>query len=101
MPAPTIQLTRGSITLTMTPIEHQGFRISGTITQGSLNGDWKITVWTQLINAAVVDDPDETAQVNISITKPFNEAPSEAAITTAMQELVNKVFDDFIPSPAP
>jgi hypothetical protein len=99
MPAPTINLNRGSVTYTMTPIEKDGFRISGSISQPALNADWTLTAWIQVADAAVVDDPDETATFNVSTKVPFNEAPNEAAVTAKLQGLVDHVFDNFVPTP--
>jgi hypothetical protein len=85
----------------MTDVEKDGFRIRGTISQPALNTTWTITAYTQVADASVVDDPDEVATVNISIKVPFNEAPNEAAAQLKMKEIVDNIYDNFIPSPAP
>lgn len=100
MPAPTIVLTRGPVTLTMTPIELRGFRINGSISQSAIGADWRLLVSTQVVDRDLVDDDDESAATSISVTVPFNEADSEDAAAARLQTLVDQVYDT-IPTPAP
>ena len=85
----------------MDPIAKDGFTINGKITQSASGADWKITCYTALTDAGVVDDPDETAYYSLTQTVPFNEAPSESAITARLQATVDNVFDNEIPVPTP
>jgi hypothetical protein len=101
MPAPTLSLTRGSITLTMTPIEKNGFEIRGSITQPEIGGDWTFAASIFKKNIALIDDPDETATFACSCKVPFNEAPDETAAQAKLQDLVDLVYDQFVPTPAP
>jgi len=84
----------------MAAIDHNGFRIRGSISQAAIGADWRLTVSTQTLDLAVIDDDDETHVENHSSTIPFNEAPSEAAVTVRLQEMVDGVFDN-IPVPTP
>jgi hypothetical protein len=101
MPAPALVLTRGNITYTADPVEKDGFRINASLSSPAEGANWALSVSTQLVDAAVVDDNDEAARFTASsLTVPFNEAPDLASATAKLQALVDLVFDQFIPAQA-
>ncbi|MEL6183665.1 MAG: hypothetical protein AAFU79_03505 [Myxococcota bacterium] len=101
MAAPAITLSRGPLTYTINPIIKDGVRISASMSSASQGADWVFSVTTSVVDAAIVDDEDESATFNATSTRvPFNEAPTLEAATAKLQALVDVVFDQFIPSPA-
>ena len=99
MPAPEIQLTRGQITLTMSPVEKNGWEIRGQISQQAISADWILSVNIFRANLEIIAEDDRLATFTASSRIPFNEAPGESEAKAKMQILVDHVFDHLIPTP--
>lgn len=100
MPAPSISLSRGSVTYTMTPVVKNGFEISGSIISLAEGADWTLNASLRLVDAAVVPDEDETAAASLTgIKVPFNEAPSFADAQAKLQAVVDLLYDQLVPNP--
>lgn len=98
MPAPAIELNRGPVTYSMTPIELRGFRINASIAQSAHEADWALSVSTVLIDQSVVAENDKSWRKNLTETVPFNEAPALANAEARLQAMVDSVYDS-VPTP--
>jgi hypothetical protein len=82
----------------MTPVPKDGFEIRGTITQPAIGADWSLSANIIKTDLDAIDDPDETATFSASAKVPFNEAPDEASVTAKLQDLVDMIYDRYVPS---
>lgn len=105
MPAPALQGSRGSVTITYVDpatgvaLVANGFRISATATSASVGADWSLDVRTTLTDPSVVDADDQSYRATKTKTLPFNEFPTEALVDAEIQALVDEIFDE-LPTPA-
>jgi hypothetical protein len=98
MAAPPIELNRGPVTYSMTPIELRGFRINASITQSAHEADWVLSASTVMFDASVVADNDKSFRKTLSETVPYNEASALASAEAKLQALVDSIYD-VIPTP--
>lgn len=99
MAAVTVELTRGSVTWTLVPLEVRGFRVSGSIRQGELGGPWTLSVSAAISAPGEVDEADRSFRLSETETVPFNEAPDFDSVRARFEAAVLGACDR-VPTPA-